>query len=358
MRLLSLLLTLLITATIAAQQHAENVIIVTLDGLRWQEMFGGAQEMLIDTKAGGVKDIRALRESYWRPTPEARRVALMPFIWNTVVKEGQIFGDPDRSATALSTNGLKFSYPGYSEMFTGVVDPTIDSNGKKDNPNLSVLEYLDGLPSYRGKVSAICTWDVFPSIFRTSKNKLRIISGWDLPPMGQRTKRQQELEVFMNNLPRYWPDNVYDIVTMELAKDEFRKHHPRVMYVGLGETDEWAHGRRYDLYLNSAHNGDRFIGELWQEVQKLPQYKDKTALLVICDHGRGGNKVDWTDHGKDTPGAEYIWMAAMGPGVPAMGVREKVNFKQTQFAATIAHVLGEDFQKGNPKAAKAMELTK
>ena len=229
---------------------------------------------------------------------------------------------------------------------------------RKTTPTFSVLEYLDGLPQFRGKVSAICTWDVFPSIFRTSKNNLRIISGWELPAEQNRTSRHRELEVFMNNLPRYWPDNVYDIMTMEIAKEELKQHRPRVIYVGLGETDEWAHGRRYDLYLNSAHNGDRFIAELWNEAQKMPQYAGKTALLVICDHGRGTNKVDWTDHGKDTPGAEYIWMAAMGQGIAPLGVREKVNFKQVQFAATIAKVLGEDFQKGNPKAAKAMELSK
>ena len=90
----------------------------------------------------------------------------------------------------------------------------------------------------------------------------------------------------MNNLPRYWPDNVYDIMTMEIAKEELKQHHPRVMYVGLGETDEWAHARRYDLYLNSAHNGDRFIAELWNEAQKLPQYAGKTrcwsfAIMVV-----------------------------------------------------------------------------
>ncbi|MFT3881929.1 MAG: AP protein [Gemmatales bacterium] len=357
MRVLCFIVFFCFTSLVSAQ-HAENVIIVTLDGLRWQEMFGGAQEMLLDAKAGGVKDVPGLRKAYWRPTAEARREALMPFVWSVIAKEGQIFGDPERSATALSTNGLKFSYPGYSEMFTGVVDPTIDSNGKKDNPNLSVLEYLDGLPAFRGKVAAVCTWDVFPSIFRTSKNKLRVISGWELPAVAERTTRHRELEVFMNNLPRYWPDNVYDIMTMELAKEELKQHHPRVLYVGLGETDEWAHGRRYDLYLNAAHYGDRFLRELWQEAQKMPQYQGKTAMLVICDHGRGTNKVDWTDHGKDTPGAEYIWMAAMGPGVSPLGVREKVNFKQVQFAATIARVLGEDFQKGNPKAAGAMGLTK
>lgn len=356
MRTLIHLALILLSSPLFAQepQHAENIIIVTLDGLRWQELFTGADEKLIDAKAGGVKDLRALRETYWRPTPEARRSAMMPFLWSVMAKQGQVYGDPDRSASALLTNGLKFSYPGYSEMFCGVADRTIDSNDKKDNPNLSVLEYLDGLPQYRGKVSAICTWDVFPSIFRTSKNQLRIISGWTLPSRSEQTTRQQELEVFMNNLPHYWPDNVYDIVTMELAKDELVQRKPRVLYVALGETDEWAHGRRYDLYLNAARNTDRFIADLWHAAQQMPQYAGKTALFVTTDHGRGSTKVDWTDHGKDVNGAEHIWMAIMGPGVKATGVCEKVNVKQMQVAATIAKLLGEDFQKGNPKAAPAI----
>ena len=46
----------------------------------------------------------------------------------------------------------------------------------KDNPNLSVLEHLNGRKGLKGKVEAVCTWDVFPFIFRTRKNGLRILS--------------------------------------------------------------------------------------------------------------------------------------------------------------------------------------
>src|SRR5437016_3936498 len=99
--------------------RAENVIVVTLDGFRWQEFFSGADETLLDKKAGGVRDVSDLKKRYWRETAEERRAALLPFMWNTVAKKGQIFGDRGRNAESRLTNGLKFSYPGYSEMFCG-----------------------------------------------------------------------------------------------------------------------------------------------------------------------------------------------------------------------------------------------
>src|ERR1019366_1937467 len=62
-------------------------------------------------------------------------------------------------------------------------------------------------------------------------------------------------------------------------------------------------------------------------------------------------RVNWTDHGKDVPTAEFIWIAVLGPDTPPLGVREDVETTQSQVAATIAHLLGEDFAKGSPKAA-------
>src|SRR4051794_17711083 len=97
----------------------ENVIVVTLDGFRFQEFFGGADEAIMNKQFGGVKDLDGLKKRYQRPTAEERRATLLPFFWDTVAKKGQIFGDRSRQATTKLTNGLKFSYPGYSEMFCG-----------------------------------------------------------------------------------------------------------------------------------------------------------------------------------------------------------------------------------------------
>ena len=132
--------------------RTENLIVVTLDGFRWQEFFGGADEALMNKQFGGVKDLDRLKKRYLRDTPEERRSALLPFFWETFAKKGQIFGDRTRKATTRSTNGLKFSYPGYSEIFCGFADPAIDSNAKKANANLSVLEFLHSKPAYKDKV--------------------------------------------------------------------------------------------------------------------------------------------------------------------------------------------------------------
>jgi hypothetical protein len=337
-------------------RRTENVIIVTLDGFRWQEVFAGADESLMDVKAGGVRDVAELKRRFWRATADERREVLMPFFWGTMAKQGQIFGDPTRKAAARLTNGMKFSYPGYNEIFCGFGDKRIDSNAKKLNPNLSVLEFLDNKPRFRNKVAVFCTWDVFPFIFRSSANGLKVHAGWTPIADEPLSKRQRMTNELLANLPHYWPDDVFDAIIMEAAREHLRRHRPRVFYIGLGETDEWGHGRRYDLYLGAAYNADRFLAELWNMIQAMPEYKGKTALIVTTDHGRGLTRIDWTDHGEKVAGAEFIWIAAMGPDTPALGIRRNGAVTQGQVAATIGRLLGEDFQAASPRAAPPLPL--
>ena len=94
---LALLLVPLIPLSVQAEpppRKTENVLVVTLDGFRWQELFGGADETLLDEKLGGVRDLPGLKRRYRRDTAQARREALLPFLWGTVAKQGQIFGNP------------------------------------------------------------------------------------------------------------------------------------------------------------------------------------------------------------------------------------------------------------------------
>jgi arylsulfatase A-like enzyme len=202
----------------------------------------------------------------------------------------------------------------------------------------------------------VCTWDVFPSIFRAKRSGLPVHAGWVPLPGEKLTDRELELNEAMGLVPRYWPDNTFDVFTMGAARSALERRKPRVLYVGLGETDEWGHARRYDLYLDAARNSDRFLAETWDRLQRDPQYKDKTALLVTTDHGRGMTRADWTDHGKAVPGAEYVWVMVMGPDTPPRGERENVEVTQSQVAATVAGLLGEDFTAANPRAAKPLPV--
>jgi hypothetical protein len=352
------LLAAIVSRTEAGQppRRTENVIVVTVDGFRWQEFFSGADDSLIDKEFGGVRNADALKARYWDESPKKRREILLPFLWGTVAKEGQIFGDASRQAAARLTNGHKFSYPGYNELFCGFADPRIDSNDKRDNPNLSVLEFLNDKPAYKGRVAAFCTWDVFPFIFRSRQNGLKVQAGWAPFDDAPLSERQAIINETMANLPRLWPDCGFDAPLMDAAKEHIRRHKPRVLYISLGETDEWGHGRRYDLYLDSARISDRFLAELWDLLQKAPEYKGKTTLLVTTDHGRGPTRADWTDHGKKVPTAEFIWIAALGPDTPPLGIRESYEATQSQVAATIARALGEDFIAASPKSAPPLPI--
>jgi hypothetical protein len=338
-----------------APSQACNVIFVTIDGMRWQEVFGGANRELLDTPAGGVRDRDGTRAQFWRDTPDQRRAALMPFLWNTIARQGQLFGDPSAHCSAQVTNGLKFSYPGYSEMFCGFADPRIDSNDKVPNPNRNVLEWLSHRDGFEGRVAAYGSWDRLPFILNVDRSHLPVHAGWepiaDTTPL---TTEQREVNAWLPELPHIWDDDTFDVVMERSSMEYIRAHHPRVFYIMFGETDEWGHMRRYDCYLEAAHRNDRFLANLWQALQSMPEYAGSTSLVVTTDHGRGATARDWGNHGKDTDGAEHIWIAAMGPGVPALGVRHDVSVTQSQVAATLAALVGEDYHAAEPKSAPAL----
>jgi hypothetical protein len=327
-----------------------HVLAVTADGLRWQEVFSGFDAGLNSKEAGGVADPEALARRFDRPTPRARREALLPFLWTVIVRQGQLFGDPSRGSLARVTNRLLFSYPGYNELLAGVADPRIDSNDKRTNPNLTVLEWLSGRPSFRGRVAVFGSWDVLPYIVAAERSAL-FVNGDGPPVAAAKSDRERLLNEFAEDLPLFWEEARLDAATMQGALEHLRTRKPRVLYVLLGETDEWAHERRYDLYLDAAHRFDRFLQRLWETAQSMPEYRGRTALLVSVDHGRGDTALDWTEHGEELPASERIWIGVMGPDTPALGLRGSGTVTQSQFAATLAALVGEDFRAAVPAVA-------
>ena len=334
---------------------ATNVLLVTMDGMRWQEVFGGLQAQLLTKEDGGVSDVAPWKARFDAPSPEQRREKLMPFLWTVIAKQGQVFGDPARNSVARVTNGLWFSYPGYNELLTGFADPRIDSNDRVMNPNVTVLEWLHGRPAFTGRVAAYASWELLPWILNEPRSG--VLSNGDGPPFRDpKSDRERLINEYSAELPPYWGETRFDAPTAMGALEYLRTRRPRVLYVMLGETDEWAHGRRYDLYLESAQRNDRFIRTLWETAQSMPEYANRTALLVTTDHGRGDSGKDWTDHGRKVPAAERIWMAALGPAIAPLGPRSGVNVTQSQIAATVAALLGEDYGRAQPQAAPPLDF--
>ncbi len=331
-----------------------SVLLVTMDGMRWQEVFGGLQPSLLTKEDGRVEEPAPIERRFGGATAEQRREKLMPFLWTVVAKKGQVFGDSSRGSVARVTNGLWFSYPGYNELLSGYADPRIDSNDKVANPNVTVLEWLNRRPGFGGRVAAFASWDLLPWI--VNERRSGVPCNGDGAPVAQpATDRQRALNDFAAELPPYWGATRFDAPTALGALEYLRTQRPRVLYVMLGETDEWAHERRYDLYLDAAQRNDRVIRRLWETAQQMPEYANHTSLILATDHGRGEGH-DWTDHGRKVPAAERIWMAVMGPGIPPLGARANVTVTQSQIAATVAALLAEDYNVAQPKAAQPLRF--
>ncbi len=343
-------------AEVRAPLKTRNVILVTLDGMRWQEVFGGAEAALISKEFGNVANTNALWTAYWRESPEARRAALLPFLWGHLARQGQLWGNTNKGSVVRVSNGLNFSYPGYNEMLSGIPDPRIDSNAKRPNPNVTVLEWLNNMPAYRGRVAAFGAWDVFPSILNRERSGVHVRAGWEPLALGKTNPRQALLNRLVEGSTPYWDEVIFDSLLFHGALDYFQTHKPRLLYVAFGETDEWAHEGRYHLYLESARRTDRCLQQLWETAQSLREYRGKTTLLIATDHGRGSGLRDWRDHGKKTAGSEFIWLAALGPDTPALGERSQTGpVTQSQIAATVAALLGEDFRAAIPQAAQPLD---
>jgi Metalloenzyme superfamily len=338
---------------VAGQTSAQNVVVITLDGLRWQEMFTGANIDYFKRNAKGEIDPRS--KQYAGSTADARRAILMPFMWNVIAKQGQIFGDPAQGSVSRVTNGLWFSYPGYNEMFSGAPDPRIDSNDKIPNPNVTVLEWLNGRPGFEGRIAAFGAWDVLPFILNIERSHVPVGSGF-APVTAPTTPSERAINELATDLPAYWDYGPFDAPIVYAALDALKTRKPRVLYIMLGEGDEWAHEGRYDLYLNATLRADRFVERIWTTVQSIPEYQNKTTLLITTDHGRGATTSDWMEHGRKVPAAENTWIAMLGPSVPALGVRPKVTVTTAQVAATIAAMVGEDFRAAQPKSALPLPL--
>ena len=334
-----------------AQLKTRNVVLIVSDGVRWQEIFTGADPSLIGEHGGIWASKEKLQREFWNDDSAQRRNMLFPFLWGTVAKNGQIFGNQNKRSIARVTNGMAFSYPGYNEMLAGHPDARINSNEFGPNPNTTVFEWMDRFPEFHGKVAAYATWDVFKNIFNEPRSHLPMQVGWDLPEKGNLNPRQQLLNELYGTTTRLDDEDVWDSFLQVPLIDYVKSAHPRLLFVGYGETDNWAHQGRYDLVLESAHQFDDFVRQLWETMQSMPEYRGQTTFVVTTDHGRGSGLEEWKEHGVEQKGSENIWIAIMGPDTESLGELANNSATQAQIAATVAGFLGKDYVKAVPEAA-------
>ena len=338
--------------TTTATKEAPNFFIITTDGLRWQELFNGMQDDIVNQKKFHRGDSNYLFNRYGGATPEVRREKLMPFFWNTIATQGQIYGNRNKNNKVDVANDQWFSYPGYNEILTGYFDTAIQSNDYPPNPNSNLFAYLNKQDAYKNKIAAFAAWNAFDRILNENVSGFPVINSSE--PISSILK--DEKSILISNMLRdsYQPwreTECLDVFTYYQAMHYLNTKKPKAMFISFGETDEWAHDGAYNHYLDAAHKVDMWIKEIWNWAQATPGYKDNTYILVTTDHGRGF--VDkWTSHGAKVPGASSIWFALLGPDVKKIGplgeqTKDQQLF-QKQLAATITKLIGQPFKAEHP----------
>ena len=353
---------------------ADNLLLVSIDGLRWQEVFRGYQDDVLNLDVFQAKKA-GLEKEFSGKTALQKRQKLMPFLWQVVSKQGVIIGNRDKQSTMLLSNHLWFSYPGYNELLTGKTDPKITSNQASENSNVTFLEWLNVQQKYQSQVAAFGSWDVFPAILNRARSQISINAGFESAQWSDLSEKAQWLNELQRQIPSPWHNVRLDAFTAGFAKEYILAHQPKVIYLALGETDDFAHQGNYPAYLRSANRADQFIARLWALLQSIEQYKGNINLVITVDHGRGNTADTWQHHGSAEAirgylhelkqhqdgilGADEIWLAAMGPDVKRLKEMQHTQpFHLDQVAATALQLLDLDHHQFTKDMGQPIPIVK
>jgi hypothetical protein len=357
---LSLLLLALTSACAAAPVPVpappgatRNVILVTLDGVRVQEVFGGLHETIaVHDEQQVYSDMAAMRARFGGATPEARRAALMPNLWNLLAPQGMVLGNPANGNHVKVQNKVLWSTPGYTEIMTGLPRPAVTDNDDLRHPYPTVLEFArERLGLEYQQVAQLGSWEGFKLAAASRDDAFLMVGAHDSVPAPWGSEQIEELAGLRRQVMGLWEEGSNDTLTFRMAQAYLVKNQPRVTWLALVNSDDWAHADRYDRYLAYLHLADMLIGELWQTLQSLDAYRDRTTLLITTDHGRGLQGSDWAEHDITIPGSDDIWLAVVGPDTPDLGdVKKRGTLYQGQVAGTLLQFLGLDVRAMDPEA--------
>ncbi len=324
---------LLTTPLAFAQAPPPSVILVTIDGYRWEELFRGADPTLVEDERYRARYV---------DVPD-RAQALTPFLLS-FAQTGALIGNRDQNSCARVANDFWFSYPGYAELLSGRPSPAIRANEAVPNEDVTVLERLARRPEFAGQVRVYANWDAVPAIVNAERSGLPVLVS------------PAEF-VHVRDPP------VFQAVREMLANPA------RVTWVSLGDTDERAHEGKYEEYLAAASEADNFLRELWRAIEADPRTAGHTTLIVTADHGRGASENDrWRGHGSGRwrgivvpglrhEGSDAIFIAVRGPGVGAAAAYTQENCASAgQVAATMLASLGLLAEEGQPDMAPALDV--
>ncbi len=305
------------------------VVLVAIDGVRWQELFGGVDPAL--ARLHGV--------------PPAERTGpdgLAPNLQALMTADGAALGAPDHGAGFYASDAIVKSLPGYMEMLSGHAETRCLSNfcAPIDRPTL--LDALADRGAAPGEAAVIASWQGIGRAAALHPGRVLVSTGRsgghhrELLAWDDASRQRFGAGERASPLPGYM-DYRPDRRTAPIAVGYLKEKRPSFLFVGLGDTDEQAHADQYRQYLAAIRAADRAVGEIRQVLAGFEKNGYETALLVTTDHGRDD---DCVDHGPSRTAARG-WLVAGGSLVRARGlVASPIERHLADVAPTIRVLLG------------------
>ncbi len=303
------------------------VVLVALDGVRWQDVFEGVDADLAE-------------DMHMRADEVVPSTRLMPALSGIVSERGAAIAGP-----AMKAHGPDFmSAPGYAEMLTGRGPAHCANNSCPPIDEPTLLDEIAALPGVEvGDVAAIASWDKIATLAAEDPSHAMISAGRHAGATRERLARDPVTRALFDEAAGasefpghgdYRPDRF----TAAIALHYLDTHEPRFLFIGLGDTDEYAHRDDYRGYLDALRFDDGVIAWVAARLDTIAARGRRTLLVVTTDHGRGDH---FTGHGADYPESAEVWMVASGTEVHARGrIEPTVTTSLADVAATIRVVAG------------------
>ncbi len=313
-----------------ASDSSRTVVLVALDGVRWQDVFEGVDG--------------ALADRYHVPAEERLDAThLLPNLSRLMTTDGAAVGAPGAGAPMEASGPNFVSLPGYMELLTGRSDSGCTSNDCSRVPFSTVAEDVvrDGL----GTAAIITSWEEIDRAAAAYPGHVLATTGRHggagraafladpaishLMDLGARASAEPGHDDFRP-----------DVYTAAIARVFLASAKPAFLFVGLGETDEYGHRDDYRGYLRALREADTEIGYLDETVSWLNATGHPATLFVTTDHGRSNA---FTSHGREYPESARVWLVASGAGIEARG--RVTSFRRrhlSDVSQTIRSVIGID----------------
>ncbi len=322
----------------ALEERTESaVVLVVLDGVRWQEVFGGVDRTLA-------------RQHGLSPAPWGTARALMPNIQQLLDSDAMAIGAPGHGAEMATGGPQHISLPSYREIFTGKVDTACQSN---DCAQLLGRTVADDVYDASGPedVAVIASWPTIARAASAQPSRFILSTGRKLIGREEVLRADPIVASLLDageHTTAYPGEGDYrpDALTERIALRYLAVARPRFMFVGLGDADEYGHRNDYRAYLGALHESDGFVGELETVLDRMGARGRHTTVVVTTDHGRAYN---FRDHGTWHPESGRVWLVASGGDVGGRGlVASSRRHTLLDVAPTVRALLGISGGEGEP----------